>query len=740
MMPVDLAERTEPSWPGPKPRLTFFRVLGEPELPTFVRGHFRDQERCLAQFFDVTVVTESADYDEIVDRTEPDLVLFESGVYARAGRAITNTHTHPEVPKLGFLHSDGYCLSRSVFLADMDDWGVDTYFAYAMSAVGYTPDIADRTYLWPNFADRSVFRSYPDGKSETILLSGSREANYPWRVRVHRLLAERFPSRSIAHGGWFDRQAAAAMPVGSDYARSLSSALIVPTCGTIAEEFVRKYVEIPAAGAVLLAERTAIAESAGFVDMENCVFADESDVVDKVEHLLDHPEVLERIAAAGQELAHSRHSIEHRDQIRQWFELNRKAAPGQRIVQPDPFAPMELSEHAAPARTVSLALPPGLDRSLLAEAREQLSADRPMQAAEGFAEVLNLHYEPEAALGLARSWLRSGRPAWARGLLEHATDTGVAAHGASHPDPVEWAWLIRASLCEGDLRTAGERAARYSGIRHPELDRMRSVVAGLGGATDELALADRSRHRSVHGDDGTDWSSWVDGLALDLRASGRSAMAEGVARMGDIADPAEIRERRPSPGRGQRAALLNRAASIARRGVRRVQRELDRRSRPQLPPDRTSLFQLLGGIGIDTAVLVLVDQETGDRFEPYALRCADPVGVVRIGRATPVGASIASGTIGLRTGAEAIRYAAAWGRSVIVASPMGASFVDVEHLSQAAVFAVIGGEEAAVEVELRGSAGWIRGDEDLHRGFARALGHEDTRLWVRAARAEASDV
>lgn len=297
-----------------RPRLLFLRPNRE-DLPAFVRRHLDDHVRALQQSFDVSLVTGDADLDELVEVTRPDLMLFESGVYARPGRRITGARRHRDIPRLGLLDADAYCLTRSVFLADMDEWGVDTFFTIGAATPGHTPDIADRLFVWPNFADRTLFHSYPGGRPTTVLLAGSRRAHYPWRVKVDRVLAERFPVRTLEHAGWFDEAAAAAMPTGEAWARTLAGALVVPTCGTVADDLVRKHFEIPASGAVLLTERTPAVEAAGFVDMESAVFADESDAADKVEHLLAHPDLLRRIAAAGQRLAHERHDLTDRKSV-----------------------------------------------------------------------------------------------------------------------------------------------------------------------------------------------------------------------------------------------------------------------------------------------------------------------------------------------------------------------------------------------------------------------------------------
>ncbi|MET4637677.1 glycosyltransferase [Mycetocola sp. 2940] len=727
-MSVDAAPA---GWPGPKPRMVFFRI-NETNLPEFITGHFRDHVRCLEQFFDIEVISTNADYDEVVDRVQPDIALFESGVYARAGRAITNTHRHPTIPKVGFLDSDAYCLTRSVFLADMDDWGVDTFFSIGVSAGGYTPDIADRTFAWPNFADRSVFRTYPGGPTQSILLSGSRENNYPWRVRIDRLLRERFPVRALPHAGWFDRDKAAAMPSGEEYARSLGSALIVPTCGTIAGDLVRKHFEIPASGALLLTERTAAVEAAGFVDGENCVFADPSDVVDKVEFLLDNPEVLARISRAGQHLAHSRHSIENRDQIRQWFELGR-AMPGGRILQPEIFGPLRVDgESDGP---VSFIAPAGIDRDLLAAGHRHLASGEPGVAAERFAEVLNYHFEPEAALGLARSWIRLGRPAWARPILEYSTGVVLKPHGASHPDPVEWAWVARVALCESDLPRARALAEQYPRLRHPELDRIRAV---LGVAADG-ASPSHEGHRSVHAGRGEEWDAWIADLVRDLTACGQDALARRAASLGDPSLHATRRTavsaRTTSAARAGRASLASRR--FLERARRRAGREWSRVLGSDLTPDRMSAFQLLEGRQIDTVVLLVVPGPTADKVESLVDNDPSAVTLVRIGRTGPPVSGHDFAPRGLRSGIDPVllRQVPEWGRTLVIASRIGASMLGTEHLVSTDLVIILGDDAAETGVEefLGSGSGWRLASDALTTHVADALAQPRATVWERTA-------
>src|SRR5262249_13744146 len=137
---------------------------------------------------------------------------------------------------------------------------------------------------------------------------------------------------------------------GERYARLINSAWIAPTCGTICNELVRKHFEIPACGTCLLTQKTEGLEAAGFADFVNCVFADENDVLDKLQWLFERPEELERITKAGKELVESRHTIRQRNQVFQWYALHRKLKPGQRIVQPGPFLPLTIADENSGVR------------------------------------------------------------------------------------------------------------------------------------------------------------------------------------------------------------------------------------------------------------------------------------------------------------------------------------------------------------------------------------------------------
>jgi len=92
----------------------------------------------------------------------------------------------------------------------------------------------------------------------------------------------------------------------------LADSKISMTDGGAYEYLIRKFVEVPAAGALLLARPCAGFESLGFVDGVSAVVIDEVDPVDQVVQLLSDVERIQKIARAGQAVVWDKHSIQAR--------------------------------------------------------------------------------------------------------------------------------------------------------------------------------------------------------------------------------------------------------------------------------------------------------------------------------------------------------------------------------------------------------------------------------------------
>src|SRR5689334_9104787 len=79
---------TETRQAKPKPRLVFFQ-WNHQYLPLFLQLHMQQHVKCLAEFFEVTVISKDCDYIEICDKYQPDLALFESGYESYISKRIT---------------------------------------------------------------------------------------------------------------------------------------------------------------------------------------------------------------------------------------------------------------------------------------------------------------------------------------------------------------------------------------------------------------------------------------------------------------------------------------------------------------------------------------------------------------------------------------------------------------------------------------------------------------------------
>src|SRR3954468_16906581 len=365
-----------------KPKLVFFQYRYDRLLAPFLLLHTREQVACLSLFFDITVVRHDCDYQQICDTYEPELVMFESGVpFEGCERpSVRNIGACTKVPKIGFLHADGFGEGRTGFLSDMDHWGVETFFTIATTAAEHTPAIAQNLFVWPNFVNPDVYRDYRLKKDVEVLFTGNKNTLYPWRQKMVGIIPKHFPSLLCSHPGYNSTKAAEKIVMGETYARLLNSAWLVPACGTVAKEIVRKHFEIPACKSCLVSEKSPGLESAGFVDMKNCVFADEHDVIEKLGYLLENRGELQAIIDAGHELVHSRHTMKQRDQVLQWLRLHQRLAPNQKIVQRNAFEPMKVVNDVEATESIHVRSEGGL-ASLMREGN-QLLWDGAIEAAE----------------------------------------------------------------------------------------------------------------------------------------------------------------------------------------------------------------------------------------------------------------------------------------------------------------------------------------------------------------------
>ena len=518
-----------------KPKLVFFQYKYDEHLPEFLLMHKRAHVKCLSEFFDLTLIDEDCDYQQICGKYEPDLALFESGVNHDTCQRleIKNIRRCPEIPKLGFHNADGFCNARAGFLSDMDHWGIETFFALSITAAEHTPEIANNLFVWPNFVDPEIYRDYCGWKSIPILFTGNTKILYPWRKKIMKLVSEYYPSLISPHPGYSPGSSITQVMVGEHYARTINASWIVPACGTIAKEVVRKHFEIPACRACLVTEESPGLKAAGFVDMKNCVFADEHNILDKLAHLFKNQDELKAIIDAGYMMVHSHHTIKQREQILQWFTLYKELEPNQKIIQPNPFGALTVVEKSSRTENSHI-ISNGLHLTLLRQGDDKLWKGNYEEAEALYLKCRNyMRWMPEPKLKLALCNLYKGDAKAAISLLTEPIQFILGQYKAMDPDPVEWAYLIISLLCLGKLDGALKRAGQFPWLHHPELERARWTANVLKHGEIKAPLlkdAKAKRRWSIHQMPIREFGDWIEQVRMMLSACGQRDMGETLKK------------------------------------------------------------------------------------------------------------------------------------------------------------------------------------------------------------------
>lgn len=462
---------------SPRPRLLYFNgpwdYLGERLRISYI-DTFR---RLLEQDFEVIPAEGDRDFRREVETHRPDMALFHAGTESPLEREsnIRHTDAFPDLPRAGYVFRDPFSPSRLASMNRLRAWGVNQVFTDFRASDSPIPYFADSIYL-PWWADDTTFRDYGERKSIPITLAGSgwlTRKFYSWRHPIFIELARRLP---VYHVPAFETHQKNDAYVGESYARLLNRSLIAGGCGTVCRYLTLKLLEIPASRCCLLTEETEVMKSLGFQDGVNCIFAEEKNAVAKVSAILDDPARLQAITEAGYELVRWRHTQGSRRMIREWLDLWRRRAPGERVVQGHPLEPLRL---ARPGEILAPAFPtenPLLEK--LQSGYRFLGERRWTDAIETFTGVLDaIPYVAEASLGIAMARLEMGEPAAALPYLEHIFAMQAKLCNYPRPDPISLAYAAVACLRVGQPDTAFGLLARHGRVRHPALNALRWHVA-----------------------------------------------------------------------------------------------------------------------------------------------------------------------------------------------------------------------------------------------------------------------
>src|ERR1700686_431895 len=191
---------------------------------------------------------------------------------------------------------------------------------YAYVWTKFYPELAGaKRVVWiPHSASPDFIVDYNQSPEKSILLGGAVSPDYPLRQQVKELHAQR-PYSIIypPHPGYpcqYDRKGNE--NVGRGYAEKINSCRAGFTDSLIYEYLVAKYFEIPATGALLLADDAVSGpfKKLGFIENEHSLPVSRENLEEKIQYVLDdaNHEELDLIRRAGQELVWNSHKTSDR--------------------------------------------------------------------------------------------------------------------------------------------------------------------------------------------------------------------------------------------------------------------------------------------------------------------------------------------------------------------------------------------------------------------------------------------
>lgn len=494
------------------------RPVRRPGEPIFLRELKTEWIRALSREVTVNIVDQDFDMRSVMDQCRPDLVIYESLDAQHIHLPdVTSALVNPEVPRVAYLTTDPHEPLRPLFYARWHDYGISVAFQESGEcAARFTPELRGvEVFSIPSFINAEVFRDYGLEKSIPISVFSAHllPLFYPWRTAFTREVTLRFPALLYPHPGYVQRSVPFAVQ-GEAYARLINQSMFSVADTTCMEYVVRKHLEIPASGAVLVAPDSPALRDYGFIDMTNCVLGEGAALYDKIELVARDPALYAKICRAGHDLVHANYTWTTRLGIAQWLEAYSRRRPGERIIQRGIHAPFEVvgAETAAPK---SKMFDSPMTR-LLGRARDAILSGQGLEAAFRDLEPASkwaFHVgEPFFMLGmmcLLAGQIRDAGPLIGR----RAVERGRIAPELALFDPVEAAWLMLIGKLLDDQSLLAAMRAQAAQASHLALRRMQWLLDGAEGPTEDLKSSTMRDTLSIHWIGQEDFSTWLNLIA-----------------------------------------------------------------------------------------------------------------------------------------------------------------------------------------------------------------------------------
>ncbi len=389
----------------------------------------------------------------------------------------------------------------------------------------------------PPFIDDTVYRDYQLDKIIPVSVFGGHLLPdfYPWRARLLAQVQHVFPTLIYTHPGYSKEGRAPFAVQGEAYARLLNQSHFSAADTTRLDYCVRKHLEIPASGAVLIAPASEALDSLGFADMENCVLGDGRELFAKMDYLARAPEEYRRVRDAGAALVHGRYTRRGWRGILDWLDCRLRLKPGQVMQQVGRFGPFR---GVTPrGQTPSILAGPQRDSDMAAALRAAtaaiLSGDRLVEANAQLNEAGRWaqHVAEPYFLASILALLGGDPLSAAMGIGRRAQGQAAIAEALATLDPVETAWLLLVARLLDNAQLESAMRDQAAGMSHVCLRRMLWLLDGCPAGTEATLVArDAGDLPSVHWIGDEDFTLWCDLVRRVLVANRASPGAAVVAQ------------------------------------------------------------------------------------------------------------------------------------------------------------------------------------------------------------------
>ncbi len=427
----------------------------------------------------VHVIEEDFDFRAVCDSVQPDFVIFEMVSWPRPEPlVITSGDAHPHIPRALILNCDPHEPMRPLLYQMLDRYGVTAIFGFGLHHHQQMPELAHvNCYSVPIFFDRTVFRDYGLDKSIPVSVFGGHMAPsfYPWRAQVVAEIQHVFPTLVYPHPGYRTDQARPFAAYGIAYARLLNQSQFSIADTTRLDYVVRKHLEIPASGSILIAPDSPALKDYGFVDMANCILGSSAELYDKIDAVSRDPEMRDTIRRNGHDLVHARYGRDAWTCILDWFEASSACRSGQAVRQQSAMGPFRAVPTSLSRPAIDAMIRDSPLSIVLRQARHAILTGRGLDLAHTALRDVSTWSgnidEPIFLMGIIA--LLRAQPLEAAVLIaQRAEDLRKLDLILARLDPCEIAWLLLIATLLGHEPLAEAMLEQAKDTRHLALRRV----------------------------------------------------------------------------------------------------------------------------------------------------------------------------------------------------------------------------------------------------------------------------